>query len=242
MLLFGWSVNYYWPVLPFTCNRWQRRPAERRQEILAAARIVFGQEGYARATLAQVAKKAGVSAGTVSHYFGSKAALFEAMVEEEALEFIAVDPLIMPGEGGYRALLHEVVLDKWARLNQPGTPELTLTVLGEMRDFPVPAQRLFRQVSQRGRERLQSVIAAGCAEGEFSVRDPETAAHVVESMLLGAILDFHFVSECTDATRCDDAARTILLAAIDRLVGVATPVGTIYAATTEPTDDTHVVD
>jgi AcrR family transcriptional regulator len=203
---------------------------------------VFGHEGYARATLAQVARKAGVSAGTVSHYFGSKAALFEAMVEEEALEFVAVDPLIVDEAGGYRALLHRVVLDKWARLNQPGTPELTLTVLGEMRDFPASAQRLFRQVSQRGRERLQSIIAAGDRAGEFAVSDPVVAAHVVESMLLGAILDYHFVSECTDATLCRDAARTILLSAIDRLVGVTAPVGPVYSESPEPMEHEHVLD
>ena len=53
--------------------------------------LVFGEEGYAKATLAQVARKAGISAATVSHYFGSKAALFEAMVSEEAMVSSATD-------------------------------------------------------------------------------------------------------------------------------------------------------
>lgn len=229
-------------MLNFPCNRWQRRPTERRPEILAAARAVFGHEGYARATLAQVARKAGVSAGTVSHYFGSKAALFETMVEEAALEFVPVDPLIVADSGGYRALLHRVVLEKWGRLNQSGMPELTLTVLGEMHDFPASAKRLFRQLSERGRERLQSVIAAGQEAGEFEAGNPAHAADMVESFLLGAVLDFHFVSECTDGARCADTAHSILLTAIDRLVGATAPVSNIYSESTEPTEHQHVID
>ena len=57
--------------------RWQRRPDTRPAEILDAAVLAFGRKGYRRATLADVAEQAGVSPGTVSHYFGSKANLFE---------------------------------------------------------------------------------------------------------------------------------------------------------------------
>jgi hypothetical protein len=89
---------------------------------------------------------------------------------------------------------------------------------------------------------LQSIIAAGDRAGEFAVSDPVVAAHVVESMLLGAVLDYHFVSECTDATLCRDAARTILLSAIDRLVGVTAPVGPVYSESPEPMEHEHVLD
>ncbi len=53
----------------------QRRRTEAR--ILAAAAELFVASGYERTTIRAVAQAAGVDAGLVMHYFGSKQALFE---------------------------------------------------------------------------------------------------------------------------------------------------------------------
>jgi TetR/AcrR family transcriptional regulator len=50
--------------------------AERRESILAAASIVFGQRGYAGATTDQIATAAGISQAYVVRTFGSKETLF----------------------------------------------------------------------------------------------------------------------------------------------------------------------
>src|SRR5512138_2697454 len=68
--------------------RWQRRPTERRRQILDAAIRVFSRSGFDGATLADVAKQAGVSVGTVAHYFGSKADLFEEALQDHFLEAV----------------------------------------------------------------------------------------------------------------------------------------------------------
>ena len=52
----------------------QRRQSE--ANILAAARHLFAELGYDRTTIRAVAKAAGVDAGLVMHYFGSKDELF----------------------------------------------------------------------------------------------------------------------------------------------------------------------
>ncbi len=61
--------------------------SKRRDEILAAAKRVFAQSGFHSTTMADVAKEAGLSYGTVYWYFDSKEALFHALMdaEEEAL-------------------------------------------------------------------------------------------------------------------------------------------------------------
>ncbi|MFP3344532.1 TetR/AcrR family transcriptional regulator, partial [Halomonas sp. SIMBA_159] len=54
-----------------------RIPAsERREQILAAASIVFGERGYFGATTDQIAKAAGISQPYVVRMFGSKENLF----------------------------------------------------------------------------------------------------------------------------------------------------------------------
>ncbi|MDP6667870.1 MAG: TetR/AcrR family transcriptional regulator [Dehalococcoidia bacterium] len=46
--------------------------AQRRQQILAAARLVFDEKGYESATISEIVKKAGVAQGTFYLYFSSK--------------------------------------------------------------------------------------------------------------------------------------------------------------------------
>lgn len=61
--------------------------AERRRQILAAAKRVFAASGYHGTKMAQVADAAGLSYGAVYWYFGSKDELFHALMdaEDEAL-------------------------------------------------------------------------------------------------------------------------------------------------------------
>ncbi|MFI1991807.1 TetR family transcriptional regulator [Actinoplanes sp. NPDC020271] len=62
----------------------QRRQTESR--ILAEARLLFAEVGFDRTTIRAVAKAAGVDAGLVMHYFGSKDELFARAVERAAAE------------------------------------------------------------------------------------------------------------------------------------------------------------
>jgi AcrR family transcriptional regulator len=64
----------------------QRQQSEER--ILAAARQIFAELGYDRTTIRAVAAAAGVDAGLVMHYFGSKDLLFARASE------VAADDLI----------------------------------------------------------------------------------------------------------------------------------------------------
>ena len=60
-----------------------RRPGETdtREEILAAARTAFGEVGYDRATIRQIASAAGVDPALVHHYFGPKSDLYAEAID-----------------------------------------------------------------------------------------------------------------------------------------------------------------
>lgn len=60
---------------------------ERRDEIMSAAKKVFAEKGFNTTTIADIAKEAGLSYGSVYWYFDSKDALFDELmaVEEQAL-------------------------------------------------------------------------------------------------------------------------------------------------------------
>ena len=56
---------------------------ERRNDILAAAKKVFSRKGYHATTIADIAKTAKLSYGSIYWYFDSKDALFHALMESE---------------------------------------------------------------------------------------------------------------------------------------------------------------
>jgi AcrR family transcriptional regulator len=62
---------------------------ERRELILAAAAAVFGERGYVGATTDAVAKAAGISQPYVVRMFGTKSALFQAVLERSLDKLIA---------------------------------------------------------------------------------------------------------------------------------------------------------
>lgn len=64
--------------------------AERRELILAAAAKVFGERGYVGATTDAVAREAEVSQPYVVRMFGSKAALFEAVLTRSLDRLLAM--------------------------------------------------------------------------------------------------------------------------------------------------------
>jgi AcrR family transcriptional regulator len=63
-----------------SANAWQwSRTAETRRGMLAAAREVFTERGFADASVADVVERAGSSVGSLYHHFGGKAELFLAL-------------------------------------------------------------------------------------------------------------------------------------------------------------------
>jgi AcrR family transcriptional regulator len=60
-----------------------------RKELLSKCFDLFAQKGYASITMREIAKELRVSTGTLYHYFPSKEALFEQLIEELAQQDIA---------------------------------------------------------------------------------------------------------------------------------------------------------
>lgn len=56
-------------------------PAERKKNILQAAKIVFAEKGYHDAGVADIIDKAGIARGTFYLYFKSKSEVFSALIE-----------------------------------------------------------------------------------------------------------------------------------------------------------------
>jgi AcrR family transcriptional regulator len=93
-----------------------RRPGRRpgrsssRDDILAAARVLFGERGYDKASIRAIAAAAGVDPALVHHFFGAKEELFAAAMEfpvdpETILPLILAGPRSEIGERLVRTFL-----------------------------------------------------------------------------------------------------------------------------------------
>jgi AcrR family transcriptional regulator len=67
-----------------TVNPEQHRA--RRLRILEAAVVCFATKGFERTTVADICRTAGISTGSLFHYFPTKAAIFAAVFEEDTRE------------------------------------------------------------------------------------------------------------------------------------------------------------
>ena len=78
----------------------RRRKDARPAEVLAAALELFVDKGFAATRLTDVAARAGVAKGTLYLYFGSKEALFRAVVEQGIVPLFAAAENEMDGYAG----------------------------------------------------------------------------------------------------------------------------------------------
>jgi AcrR family transcriptional regulator len=166
--------------------RWQRRPDQRRSEILDGAMLAFGKHGYTRTTLADVAEHAGVCAGTVSHYFGSKAKLFEDVIAERLMPLVETEEESLANHRGpMRDLLVQLLRRLWDRAWEPGFLDLMRVVKVESAEFPESGRVLCRQLSERWRRIFGQILGAGMQAGEFRAMDMDVAARTISYALLG---------------------------------------------------------
>lgn len=76
----------------------------RRDEILDAAQRVFARHGYEGATVARLEQATGMSRGAIFNYYGSKDALFVAVVAQSSDRLVEIWL-----DRGYRALLDAIL-------------------------------------------------------------------------------------------------------------------------------------
>lgn len=188
--------------------------AEKRQDILAAARQLFGESGYERVSVGQVAKAANVSTATLYKHFGSKEALFEAILTYRCEEF----------EAALTALQLEddlaVGIERFAHaygelLARDQTADTVRMLIGDAPVFPHVAARFFERLRGPLQEPLRRYLELQVRAGHAAIDDPEVAIRQLLGMVEGGILWRRLLTaDLTDEAHrhevCAQAARTWL--------------------------------
>lgn len=156
-------------------GRTGRRPGRSgtREAIAAAARKLFAELGYDRATIRAIAQEAGVDPALVSHYFGPKQKLFASVTElpfepEEVLPGLLAGPRSLAGERLARFVV--------TTLADPANREASTSLLRAAASEPLAAELVRTLVSER-------MIAAYAAE--ITTDRPHLRAGLIVSQVIG---------------------------------------------------------
>ncbi|MBV6323987.1 TetR/AcrR family transcriptional regulator [Duganella violaceipulchra] len=181
-----------------TKPRWERRKDARPQELLAAALDQFVERGYAGTRLEDVAKRAGVSKGTLYLYFANKEELFKAVVRENIVHAIGeAEQEAAVFDGPSAELLRAILMKWWNQICSTHLAGITKLMLAEGNNFPELAQFYNEDVVARGNGLIASVLVRGIARGEFRPVDPAVMTPVLVAPVLMLMMWTHsFMPTC----------------------------------------------
>ena len=169
--------------------RWQRRKDARPEELVAAALEVFVERGYEGTTLADVARRAGVTKGTIYLYFENKEALFKAVVRQTIVPVIAQgEALARSFTGSARDLLEQLVREYWRLVGETALAGIPKLMMAEAATFPELTRFYYDEVVTRGHRLMAGVIERGIESGEFRPVDVKVAAKLAMSPLMHAVV------------------------------------------------------
>ncbi len=155
--------------------------------IIDAALEVFGEKGFYNATIAEIARTAGVSEATIYEYFGSKEDLLFAIpgeITSQAVDFLeAMSPYIKGAENKIRASAYGYFN---LYRDNPYYSSLVLLDLKHNRKF-MEAEGY--QAVKRSAALFLKAIEEGIKSGEFK---EGTDPYLVRSMILGTIEHYFF--------------------------------------------------
>jgi AcrR family transcriptional regulator len=163
--------------------KWRRTPEERPHQIVAAAFEVFGARGLAGARLEDIAKRAGVSKGTIYLYFPNKEALFKEMIAQTIVAHLERTERDLEDDRrtSATAQIRDYMRGWWALMRSPDYQTVHRLVIGELHRFPELVE-YWTEVVVRKQQLVNRLMRSGIESGEFRPIDPSVAGRVMASM------------------------------------------------------------
>jgi AcrR family transcriptional regulator len=194
----------------------RRRKDLRPAELLDAALALFVERGFAATRTDDVARRAGVSKGTLFLYYGSKEALFKAAVTETLGRLITEGLELAAGfQGPTDELLRTLVQTWWERFGNTPAAGIHKVVVSEVGNFPELAQFYNDEVIAPADRLFAGAVRRGVARGEFRpVPEHEVAMAILAPMIFVA-LHRHSIGACPVAGGPDADPRRLLQTHLD---------------------------
>ncbi|MGH1458571.1 MAG: TetR/AcrR family transcriptional regulator [Paracoccaceae bacterium] len=150
-----------------------------------AALALFAQHGYAAVSMRQIAKEVGVQAGALYNYTPDKQSLLADLMIAHMDELLAAHADAAPAEtaAGPRAALEHFTRFH-IRFNAVRADAVFISYM-ELRNLTEENFKTVEALRQTYETRLETILRAGVAAGEFDIPDPKITALALIAMLTG---------------------------------------------------------
>jgi AcrR family transcriptional regulator len=178
-----------------TVHPFGEQDSSKRRQILDGARKVFMDLGFDGASMNEIARAAGVSKGTLYVYFADKSRLFEAIVEDEALEKSKIAYNLDP-KRNVETTLREFGRAYIGSMCRPGGGSSIRTVMAIAERMPEVGRRFYENVLAKTINRLAEYLQARVAPDDLAIDDSVLAAAQFMQMCQATLfLPFVFQAE-----------------------------------------------
>jgi AcrR family transcriptional regulator len=211
-----------------------KHTVEVRERLVEAARHLFASAGYDATSVRDITARAHANLGAITYHFGSKEALYHAVIERFAVP-LADRLATIAAESG-------PPLDRLAKATRafmehiwqhPEMPRLVLRELASDRPLPEPIARVIR----RNVESFSRIITEGQAEGSIRPGQPHLFAMSIAGQPLFLALAGRAIREAIGTDPSDPAIRSLIADHViqNMTAAFSNPQSPTRAAAGEPT-------
>ena len=196
----------------------------RRDTFVEAAQRLIVTEGYDRMSVQDVLDEVDASRGAFYHYFDSKGALLDAVVERMVDQATTrVEPIVTDSSLTATARLSGIFTGIADWKGEQADLILGLLDAWLADENAIVREKVRRHILDRLTPLLTTILRDGRKNGEFSVSAPEETARVVISLVLGAneTASRLYVGRRAGTIEIDEVVRVLgaFAEALERIVG-----------------------
>jgi len=160
---------------------------KRRGQILKAAMEIFSKKCYAAATIPEIARAAGISAGTIYIYYPSKRELFIAVIKYFSITVPLLKLLDKIPEADIAVTFKRILQNRFDLIKSEMVSRIP-SLMGEIQRDPELKALWAEQFLQPFLTRMEGVYRALAASGKFRRLEPAVAVRAVGGMLFGFLM------------------------------------------------------
>ncbi len=168
----------------------EQRREQSEKQMLKAAIALFARQGYLKTTLSEVGREAGYTAGLVSHKFGSKEGLLQAVVHHISNRFLndqLGEAIEQPSATDSLRNYIDIYLTEVSL--REGPMRALYVIMGEALGAVPEIRKSIADLNTGARGRLMDIIERGIEQGEFRKdTDTEAAAALIIGALRGLVM------------------------------------------------------
>jgi AcrR family transcriptional regulator len=171
-------------------DRKAKKKSSRQEQILKAALEVFSRKGYAAATIPEIARAAGVAAGTIYIYYPSKRELFVAVINN----FIITTPLLdliekLPGDRDedIETTVKRILQDRFDLARHKAFARMP-SLMGEVQRDPELKALWNERFLQPFMTQMDGIFRLMMASGKVRPMEPAVITRAVGGLIIGFLI------------------------------------------------------